>query len=260
MNITDTTTVRNLAAGIPGATRVFEYFGVDYCCGGQRTLGDACRIANRSVEELVRSLEEAERASQFGGEEDDWRQEPLTELAEYIIDTHHFFTRLEIDRLEKLFDKVCSRHGEKHPELFEAQKTFAHLSQDLIPHMLKEEQALFPYIARMEEAVSERRAVPPPFFGTVRNPVRMMMIGHDTAGDLLKLLRHWTNGYTSPPDSCVSFQTLYQALAAFEADLHRHIHLENNILFPRAVEMEEASAPDLYKSAGEFNEHRCFGH
>jgi regulator of cell morphogenesis and NO signaling len=126
--------------------------------------------------------------------------------------------------------------------------------------MLKEEQVLFPYITRMEEAAGEGRAVPPPFFGTARNPVRMMMTEHDTAGDLLRQLRGITKGYTTPPDGCVSFQTLYQALAAFEADLHQHIHLENNILFPRVIEAEATSAPDFYKSAGKFNEHRCFGH
>lgn len=260
MNISDTNTVRDLAAGIPGATRVFENFGIDYCCGGQRMLADACQIANRQVEDLLRSLEEAEHTPQSGGDKRDWLQESLTALAEYIVDTHHLFTKQELDRLEKLFKKVCSRHSEKHPELFEAQRVFSKLRQDLTPHMLKEEQALFPYIARMEEAISEQRAVPPSFFGTVRNPVRMMTMEHDMAGDLLRQLRHVTNRYTAPPDGCISFQTLYQALAAFEADLHQHIHLENNILFPRAVEMEEASAPDLYKSAGEFNEHRCFGH
>jgi regulator of cell morphogenesis and NO signaling len=260
MNINATNTIRDLAADIPGATRVFENFGIDYCCGGHRTLADACQIAGVPVEDLVSSLEEAERASQSSGEERDWRQQPLKALAQYIIDTHHLFTRRELDRLEELFDKVCSRHGEKHPELFQAQRVFAHLRQDLIPHMLKEEQVLFPYIARMEEVVGELRAVPPPFFGTVRNPVRMMMMGHDAASDQLKLLRGVTNGYTAPPDGCISFQTLYQALAAFEADLHQHIHLENNILFPRAVEMEESSAPDLHTSSGEFNEHCCFGH
>jgi regulator of cell morphogenesis and NO signaling len=259
MNIIDTTTIRDLAAGIPGATRVFEKFGIDYCCGGHRTMADACREASLQVEDLTRLLEEAGRASQPGAERD-WRKEPLTALTEYIIDKHHYYTRQELDRLEKLFDKVCSRHGENHPELFEAQKAFYQLKEDLVPHMLKEEQVLFPYITRMEEAVSEGRAVSPSFFGAVRNPVRMMMTEHDTAGDLLKLLRGITRGYTTPPDGCVSFQTLYQALAAFEADLHQHIHLENNILFPRAVEMEETSAPALYKSAGEFNEHRCFGH
>ena len=259
MNITASSTVRDLAAGIPGATRVFENFGIDYCCGGRRTLADACREASLPVEDLTRSLEEAGRASQPGAEVD-WRRETLTALTEHIVETHHYFTRQEIDRLEKLFDKVCQRHSENHPELFEAQKTFYQLKQDLIPHMLKEEQVLFPYIMRMEEAAGEGRAVPPAFFGTVRNPVRMMMTEHDTAGDLLRQLRGITKGYTPPPDGCVSFQTLYQALVAFEADLHQHIHLENNILFPRAVETEETSAPDFYKSAGEFNEHRCFGH
>jgi regulator of cell morphogenesis and NO signaling len=246
MNINATNTIRDLAIGIPGATRVFENFGIDYCCGGHRTLADACQTASLPFEDLVRSLEEAERASQSGGEERDWQQKSLTALAQYIIDTHHYFTRQELDRLEKLFEKVCSRHGENHPQLFEAQIAFAHLKQDLIPHMLKEEQVLFPYITRMEEAVGELRAVPPPFFGTVRNPVRMMMMEHDTAGDLLKQLRGMTDEYTTPPDACISFQTLYQALAALEADLHQHIHLENNILFPRAVEMEENSAPELH--------------
>ncbi|MBO0857389.1 MAG: iron-sulfur cluster repair di-iron protein [Chloracidobacterium sp.] len=258
MNINDKTTVRELAAGALGATRVFESFGIDYCCGGHRTLADACREASLPVEDLTRSLEEAESASQPGAERD-WRHESLAALTEHIIDTHHFGARREIDRLEKLFDKVCSRHGEKHPELFDAQKTFSQLKQDLIPHMLKEEQVLFPYITRLEEAAVEGRAVPPPFFGTVRNPVRMMMTEHDTAGDLLRRLRGITNAYTTPPDGCVSFQTLCQAMAAFEADLHQHIHLENNILFPRAVEAEENSAPNFYKSAGEFNENRCFG-
>jgi regulator of cell morphogenesis and NO signaling len=259
MNISATVTVRDLAAGVPGATRVFENFGIDYCCGGHRTLADACQEAGLSVEDLTRSLEEAGRAPQPGSGRD-WRQESLTALTEYIIDTHHFGARQELDRLENLFDRVCSRHGENHPELFEAQRTFYQLKQDLIPHMLKEEQVLFPYITRMEEAAREGRAIPPPFFGTVRNPVRMMMTEHDTAGDLLRELRGVTKGYTTPPDGCVSYQTLCQALAAFESDLHQHIHLENNILFPRAVEMEETSAPDFYKSAGEFNEHRCFGH
>ena len=155
---------------------------------------------------------------------------------------------------------VCSRHGENHPELFEARMTFYQLKQDLIPHMLKEEQVLFPYITRMEEAGREGRAIPQSFFGTLRNPVRIMMTEHDTAGDLLRQLRGVTKGYTTPPYGCVSYQTLCQALAAFESHMHHHIHLENNILFPRAVEMEKYSAPDFYKSAGEFNEHRCFGH
>jgi regulator of cell morphogenesis and NO signaling len=257
MTINTTDTVRELAVTIPGATIIFEHFGIDYCCGGHRSLLDACRTRSIKVGEVVRSLE---ALRQTPDDLRDWRQESLTSLAEYIIDTHHQFTRYELDRLEKLFDKVCTRHGEKHPELFEAQRVFAHLRDDLIPHMLKEEQVLFPYIARMEEAMGNSSAVPPPFFGTVRNPVRMMMMEHDAAGDLLIQLRSLTKGYVSPPDGCISFQTLYRALAVLEADLHQHIHLENNLLFTRAVEMEKTSAPDFSKVAGDFKEHRCFGH
>jgi regulator of cell morphogenesis and NO signaling len=259
MNISDTATVRDLAAGVPGATRVFENFGVDYCCGGHRTLADACLEASLPVEDLMRSLAEAGLASQPGVERD-WRQESLTALTEHIIDTHHYFTRQELDRLEKLFDKVCSRHGENHPELFEAQKTFYQLKQDLTPHMLKEEQVLFPYITRMEEAAGEGRQVPPPFFGTVQNPVRMMMLEHDAVGGLLRALRATTGDYTPPPDACPSYQAMCQALAGFEADLHQHIHLENNLLFPRAIEMEEKAAPELRGSADLPGNHRCFGH
>ena len=259
MNISDTTTVRDLAAGVPGATRVFESFGIDYCCGGHRTLAAACQEASLPVEDLTRSLEEAERASQDSGAERDWRREPLASLSAYIIDKHHYFTKQEIERLEKLFDKVCSRHGDNHPELFEAQKTLYRLKQDLIPHMLKEEQVLFPYIARMEEAAGKGRAVPPPFFGTVQNPVRMMTLEHDVAGDLLRTLRDTTGNYMPPPDACISYQTLYQALASFEADLHQHIHLENNLLFLRAIEMEEA-ARGFQRSTRQPDEHRCFGH
>jgi regulator of cell morphogenesis and NO signaling len=259
MNISDTTTVRDLAAGVPGATRVFENFGIDYCCGGHRTLAAACREASLPVEDLRRSIEEAGRASQPGAERD-WRQESLTSLSAYIIDKHHYFTRQEIERLDRLFDRVCSRHGENHPELFEARKTFYQLKQDLIPHMLKEEQVLFPYIARMEEAAGEGRAVSPPFFGTVRNPVRMMMLEHDVAGDLLQALRATTGDYAPPPEACISYQTLYQALAGFEADMHQHIHLENNLLFPRAIEMEEREAPEFQRPTVPKGEHRCFGH
>lgn len=260
MNISDTTTVRDLVVGIPGATRVFENFGIDYCCGGHQTLAAACRKAKLPIEDLTRSLEEAGRASHPGGDERDWRQESLTSLAAYIIDKHHHGARQELDRLEKLFGKVCSRHGDNHPELFEAQKTFYQLKQDLIPHMLKEEQVLFPYITSMERGAGEGRAIPPPFFGAVQNPARMMALEHDSAGDLLRTLRATTGDYTPPAGACISYQTLYQALAGFEADLHQHIHLENNLLFPRAIEMEARSAPEFQRSINPPGEHRCFGH
>lgn len=260
MSVNTTTTVRELAVTLPGATRVFEQLGIDYCCGGGRTLMDACSKSNIPVAEVVERLEAAEQAANPSDKVADWRSESLTALAAHIVDTHHYFTKQEFTRLDALLDKVCSRHGQHHPELSELRDLFQHLKQDLMPHMLKEEQVLFPYLARMEEAVSERRAVPPPFFATVQNPVRMMMLEHDTAGDLLAEMRRITGGYVAPPDACISYQTLYNALRELEADLHQHIHLENNILFPRAIEMEAAAEPSWITAGKEFGEHRCFGH
>ena len=236
MTIDTMKTVRELVIAIPGATKIFAQFGIDYCCGGHRSLSDACRTRSIKVGEVVRSLE---ALRQVPDDSRDWRHESLASLAEHIIDTHHIFTRNELDRLAKLFDKVCSRHG--NSELLEAQRLFKRLRGDLIPHMLKEEQVLFPYIERMEVALSEQRIVPPTIFGTVRNPVRLLLLEHDATGDLLIQLRSVTSGYTNPHDSSINFQALYQGLAVLEADLHQHIHLENNILFPRAVEMEKKS-------------------
>ena len=259
MFVNTTNTVRELAVTIPGATRVFEQLGIDYCCGGGRTLTDACEKSKLRVEDVIEQLDAVKRAIHPGDKVRDWQTESLTSLSAYIIDAHHFFTKNELVRLENLLDKVCSRHGENHLELFALRSAFQHLKQDLTPHLLKEEQVLFPFIARMEEAVSEQRAVPPPFFVTVQNPVRMMAAEHDTAGDLLAEMRRLTNDYALPPDACISFQALYQGLQEFEADLHQHIHLENNILFPRAVEMESAAEPVMVVEY-EFSERHCFRH
>ena len=149
------------------------------------------------------------------------------------------YTRDALARITQLLDKVCSVHGANHPELRGIQTTFAALRQELTMHMMKEEMMLFPYIVRMEEAVLADEPVLPPPFGTVRNPVAMMMREHDGAGEDLREIRAASNGYTAPADGCITYQTLYRALAEFEADLHQHIHLENNILFPRALKMEQ---------------------
>ncbi len=255
MTVSITSTVRDLAVGISGATRIFDQLGIDYCCGGGKTLADACNRSHVPIDQVVSELESAIQSKEVGSQ--NWQSESLTALSAHIVETHHVFTTQELIRLETLLDKVCSRHGANHPELSLLREVFLHLKQDLIPHMLREEQVLFPYIARMEEAVTGQREIPPQFFGTVQNPVRMMMTEHDTAGDLLHELRQISGNYMPPPDACISFQTLYQALAEFEADLHQHIHLENNILFPRAVEMETRAEPDWQTMA---DQHQCFGH
>jgi len=229
-------TVGELAAENPAATRVFEKLGIDYCCGGSRTLEEACQAAGVAVEDVQDALAKAAAAPPT--EEHDWTTAALADLIAHIQDTHHQYTRAELARLAPLFDKVCGVHGPNHPELARMRATFGGLSQELLAHMMKEEVVLFPFIVRMEQAFLEKRAIPRPPFGTVQNPVAMMIHEHDGAGQALEDLRAASNGYNPPPDACISYRTLYQALAALEADLHQHIHLENNILFPRAIEME----------------------
>jgi regulator of cell morphogenesis and NO signaling len=233
-------TVRELALENVAATRVFERLGIDYCCGGNQTLEQACHAASISVDQVLKSLEEARLSPPANSKDRTWQTEPLGDLVSHITTTHHKYTRNEIARLGPLFAKVCSVHGNNHPELLQLRDIFAGLSQELTSHLMKEEMVLFPYIIRMEEAAIEKAPILPPPFGTVQNPVAMMEHEHDSAGRALHALREISQGYTAPADACVSYQTLYKALAELEADLHQHIHLENNILFPRAIEMEKA--------------------
>ena len=240
MSVSTERTVRDWALEHPEATRVFEKAGIDYCCGGGKSLEEACAAANLSVDELIDSLELAEEDARAKQKDRNWQREPLADLVAHINGTHHKYTREEIVRLGPLFDKVVSVHGENHPELQHVRAAFRGLAQELSMHMMKEEAVLFPYIVRMEESVIQREPVLPPPFGSVQNPVSMMMHEHDSAGEALRTMRQASAGYTAPGDACISYQTLYKALADFEKDLHQHIHLENNILFPRAIDMERS--------------------
>lgn len=230
--------VRELALDIPGATRIFERMGIDYCCGGAASLETACASAGIETADVVRALSQAGRQPVQADDFRDWQTAPLSELIDYILETHHVFTRQELTRLDALLTKVRDAHGERHPELARLQNLFKGLAEELGTHMMKEERVLFPYVMRMEVAVAKVEPVPPPPFMTVRNPVRMMSLEHDNAGALLKEMRLTASNYEAPADGCTSYHTLYQALQEFEEDLHRHIFLENSILFPRAVEME----------------------
>ena len=239
----DTTkTVREYALEIPAATRIFEKLGIDYCCGGGKSLADACAQAGLAVEAVLGSLETNARSDETFADED-WQTSSQAELIAHIVEKHHAFTREELERLDALLSKVCGVHGQNHPELFHIHDQFGTLRRDLEPHMLKEESVLFPYIIRMEEAIVGNQALATPPFGTVRNPVRVMMAEHDAAGYILGRIREASSDYTVPPDGCISYKTLYSALKALEVDLHQHIHLENNILFPRAAELEDRSCP-----------------
>src|SRR5208337_744351 len=166
--------VRDFVLDKPASARVFEQFGIDYCCGGSQTLAEACKAANRSIEEVIAALEKCDAAPA----EKDWRTATLAELAQHIVDTHHAFTQAEIARLTGLIAKVVAAHGQSHPELSRVEMTFAGLAEELREHMRKEENLLFPYIAQMEEAARIKRRPPEPMFGTVQNPVAVMIMEH----------------------------------------------------------------------------------
>ncbi len=237
MTLNTTKTVREVALEVPNATRVFERLRIDYCCGGGRQIAEACAAVGVPLDQLSRMLDEAGAAP---GEAPDFTAGPLSDLVRHILDTHHAYTREESSRIQALLEKVCGKHGGNHPELAEVRALFIKLDADLQPHLFKEEQILFPYILRLEAARAGGGVPPFAPFGTVGNPVRMMMFEHDTAGDLLREIRAAARDFRVPEDACVSFRALYRALEEFEQDLHRHIHLENNVLFPRAVELEAA--------------------
>lgn len=237
MQLDATKTVREVALAIPNATRVFEKIKIDYCCGGDRLLGDACARAGIQINEVERLLKE--NAPFLISEPADFQQLSLAELIVHILEKHHVFTKSEMERLDSLIVKVFAAHGERHPELLRVRDLLGQLFDDLRPHMFKEEQILFPYIVELEQSVLQQRPGPFAPFGNINNPIRMMMGEHDTAGEILRELREVTSEYSVPADGCISYQTLYQAIEVFEQDLHQHIHLENNILFPKAMALEQ---------------------
>jgi len=216
MTIATTKTVGEIAAEVPGSTREFEKLGIDYCCGGSQTLGEACAQAKIPVDEALDRLKQGAAAAAKTGSTEDWKSKPVADLIAHINATHHV------------------------SELLQVQEQFAALSEELSLHLMKEEQILFPYVIRMEESVLAGEPAPPAMFGTVMNPIGMMMQEHDGAGDALRSLRVITHDYKLPDDACASYRALYEALQGFEADLHQHIHKENNILFPRVAAMERA--------------------
>src|SRR5262244_4460980 len=239
MSISATRTVRELAIEVPGATRVFETLGIDYCCGGAATLVEACAAAGLESTDVVGQLEAASHVQDAFGEEKRWPDERLAALIQFIINKHHVFTRQELDRIQALLTKVRSVHSQRHPELLEIEGLFNNLKADLTLHMRKEESILFPYINELEEALAQDSRAPAPMFGTVKKPIRMMKMEHDTAGEILRNIRALTSDFAVPADACISFQTLYEAIEGLEQDLHQHIHLENNVLFPRAETIED---------------------
>ncbi len=230
MEITSETPVRDIAVGLPTAIPVLERFGIDYCCGGKHTLTEACAKRDLSVAPVLKELERQQQRAPLP--EANWQMAPLKQLTDHIVQKHHLFTREHLELTRHLAAKVERRHGSQHPEVFQLSTALASISAELTHHFFCEENILFPYVAQL--GADEKPALPP-VFGSVEQPVTRMVMDHDHTGDELRLLREITNNYQPPPDACATYRSLYHALAELEQDLHQHIHLENNILFPRAL-------------------------
>jgi regulator of cell morphogenesis and NO signaling len=217
------------------AAVIFEEFGLDFCCKGNRGLSDACTDKNIDVQKVVNELTNLSRNGNGKENPDNWT---LDFLVDYIINNHHQYVRRMIPVISLHTDKVASVHGKNHPETLKIADLFLEVREELESHMMKEERILFPYIKIMVQSQQDNSQLTPPPFGSIQNPIRMMESEHTSAGDALSQIRELSKNYTHPEDACNTFKALYSELKEFEEDLHKHIHLENNILFPKSIEIE----------------------
>jgi regulator of cell morphogenesis and NO signaling len=221
-------TVGRLVAERPDRARVFEEFDIDYCCGGRRSLGEAC--ARRGVDPGVVLRRLAAVDAGRPGEETNWEAAPVADLCDHIVATHHEFLRRELPRVGRLLAKVAGVHGERHPEMVGVLAVYEPFARDLAEHMAKEERVLFPLVKRLATGeVTPSR--------TLLGPVRVMEAEHDQAGEALAELRRLTEGFRPPADACNTYRAALAGLHDLEQDLHRHVHLENNVLFPQVEEL-----------------------
>lgn len=235
--MTTTMTLAELAATSANAIRHLELYGLDYCCGGKQRLDEACRERNLDASAI---LAEIENSPVPGGGETDWRSAPLRDLARHIIATHHEYLKLELPTLSKRLEKVVSVHGEKEPALWpRLLEVYSALRSELELHLHKEEVILFPFIEQYASAELNGTPIPPVPFGSIANPIAVMDREHTEAGAALATIRQLTADFDLPEYACATVRALYAGLQSLEADLHMHIHLENNILFPRAIALEQ---------------------
>jgi regulator of cell morphogenesis and NO signaling len=230
-------TVADLVSENIKTAKVFKKHGIDFCCGGGVSVAKACEknqidLAIIENELLLINKELSNKV--------DYNSWDLDVLIDHIIKTHHSYVEESTPLIIQYSDKVASVHGDEHPEVIEINKLFHQVADELIPHLKKEELMLFPYVNRLVDAKAGRTTVPSAPFGSVNNPIQVMNIEHEGAGDVFKEIAKLSNNYTPPEGACNTFKALYDALDEFEQDLHLHIHLENNIVFPKASELEKS--------------------
>jgi regulator of cell morphogenesis and NO signaling len=216
---------------------VFNKYGIDFCCKGNKTIEDVCDKKGIDSNTLLDELQDILKATPDTTM--DFKSWPLDLLADYIEKKHHAYVEEKIPIILQFLNKLCQVHGERHPELFTINELFTASSKELASHMKKEELMLFPFIRQMVKAKSEHSKVQLSPYVTVENPIGMMMNEHDNEGERFRQISELTANYTPPADACTTYRVAYAMLDEFEQDLHLHIHLENNILFPKAIELEQ---------------------
>jgi regulator of cell morphogenesis and NO signaling len=231
-------TLGDLVAADGRAALVLEQFGLDFCCGGRRTLDTAARARGIAVEDVVESLSALGTATADDREPAEWKD--LDVLVRHILDEHHAYVRSVSPTIQAWLARLVERHGARHAELADAFATFSGLTDEMFTHMLKEEHLLFPAITELAAARRAGAARPITPFGTLANPIGVMEADHELAGDLMGRLHALTAGFAPPADACTTYRLCYAELARYEKNLHRHVHLENNVLFSRAIALEEA--------------------
>lgn len=216
---------------------VFRKYGLDYCCGGKKSLEEACQKKGLDAQKVKNELDDLDRMKP--DVQHDFDQWPLDKLIHYIVDKHHLYVAEALPMLFELTAKVARVHGEKHPELVQIAQIFDGVAKDLQMHMRKEEAILFPFLTRLSTTQNNGMPLPTPVFGSVENPIRMMEAEHESAGVEMEEIRQLSQDYSPPTDACTSYRVLFAKLREFEQDLHQHVHLENNILFPKAIALEK---------------------
>jgi regulator of cell morphogenesis and NO signaling len=230
MNITEARTVGEIAVEYTGSIPLFENWKIDFCCGGKKSLKEACEQKGLPLQEVLGTLQR-KAAERMDSGEMNWKEKSVGEIIRFIEDKHHIYTRSQTGLLRKLAEKVARGHGENHSELAGLNRLVQQMSDELDDHLAKEEQVLFTFFRKAEAGGAEGMGP------VLTMPIKVMMMEHETVGKQLLEARGLTHNFTPPEDACNSFQALYRGLADLEADLHRHIHLENNVLFPKAAEM-----------------------
>lgn len=233
-----TSTVGELVAADFRRAEIFERFGIDFCCSGRRLLSDACRANAVDVAEVVRAIETLPDPTPG---EDDVAHWPIPQLIDHIVSVHHAYVRSALPVISQHLSRLIEAHGARHPELQRVNAYFNLLGTDLLQHLRKEEFVLFPYVRDLVQRRDSCTVRQSPF-GKVENPIRMMEREHSEAGEAMRIIRELTNNYTTPTDGCATYEVTMAELRHFERDLHRHVHLENNLLFPAVVSLEERIA------------------